>query len=146
MGDYISKAVTVDHIDVMNKLGIRYDLLIKESDIIALDFFKEASEILKKAGIMYLSDDPKKENCWVIKYEKENIEKIIIRSNGTITYIGKDIAYTLWKIGYFTKDFFYTPFYKYEDEKTKYISEDKKKILTINQQITLVKLIWSIML
>lgn len=126
MGDYISKAVTVDHIDVMNKLGIRYDLLIKESDIIALDFFKEASEILKKAGIMYLSDDPKKENCWVIKYEKENIEKIIIRSNGTITYIGKDIAYTLWKIGYFTKDFFYTPFYKYEDEKTIYISEDKK--------------------
>ncbi len=126
MGDFISKAVTTDHINVMNKLGIRYDLLIKESDIITLDFFKEASEILKKTGIMYLSDDPKKENCWVIKYKKENIEKIIIRSNGTITYIGKDIAYTLWKIGHFTKDFFYTAFYKYEDEKTIYISEDKK--------------------
>lgn len=126
MGDYISKVVSTDHIIVMNKLGIKYDLLIKESDIIALDFFEEAAEILKREGLMYLSEDPKKENCWVIKYEKENIEKIVIRSNGTITYIGKDIAYTLWKIGHFKKDFFYKPFFKYQDSSTIYISDDKE--------------------
>jgi len=126
MSDYISKNVTLNHIEVMDKLGIRYDLLIKESDIISLDFFSEASNLLKEKGIMYLSEDPAKENCWVIRYKKENIEKIVIRSNGTITYIGKDIAYTLWKTGYFKKDFFYRDFYKYADSKTIYISEDTK--------------------
>jgi arginyl-tRNA synthetase len=135
MSDYISKNIAVNHIDVMDKLGIRYDLLIKESDIISLDFFSEASKLLKDRGIMYLSEDPKKENCWVIKYKKENIEKIIIRSNGTITYIGKDIAYTLWKTGYFKQDFFYREFYKYDDSKTIYISEDtegKSQVKTNN--------------
>lgn len=126
MSDYISKNVTLNHIEVMDKLGIRYDLLIKESDIISLDFFSEASNLLKKRGIMYLSEDPAKENCWVIRYKKENIEKIVIRSNGTITYIGKDVAYTLWKTGYFKKDFFYRDFYKYADSKTIYISEDRE--------------------
>jgi len=126
ISDYISRAVAINHIEVMEKLGIRYDLLVKESDIISLNFFGEASELLKKHKIMYLSDDPKKENCYVIRYKKENIEKIIIRSNDTITYIGKDIAYTLWKTGYFKKDFYYKKFYEYEDFKTIYISNDKK--------------------
>ncbi len=134
MSDYISKSVTKNHIDVMNRLGIRYDLLIRESDIIELDFFTEAAELLKKTGIMYLSEDPAKENCWVIKYRKENIEKIIIRSNGTITYIGKDIAYTLWKTGYFKKDFYYKPFYSYPDSKAIYISDDRESDLPKNTQ------------
>ncbi len=124
ISDYISKEVLRNHIAVMEELDIRYDLLVKESDIIELDFFKEAARILEDKGIMYDSEDPEKKGCKVIKYRKENIEKIIVRSNGTVTYIGKDIAYTMWKTGYFSKDFYYTHFMKYDDGKEIYITED----------------------
>ncbi|MGE5343691.1 MAG: arginine--tRNA ligase [Candidatus Omnitrophota bacterium] len=113
---WVAEAVLQDHIRVMDLLGIRYDLLVRESDIIALNFFKEARELMEEKGVMYPSQDPEKQGCMVIKYEKENIEKIIVRSNGTVTYIGKDIAYTLWKVGLFDRDFYYRIFYTYPDD------------------------------
>jgi arginyl-tRNA synthetase len=116
VSNYIAEEVLKDHIRVMNSLGIRYDLLVRESDIIALDFFEAARQLMEEKGVMYTSQDPEKKGCKVIKYEKENIEKIIIRSNGTITYIGKDIAYTLWKVGLFDRDFYYRKFYTYEED------------------------------
>lgn len=119
---YISEEVLKDHIRVMNVLGIKYDLLVKESDIIELDFFNQVKDILIKNNIMYYSKDPEKKGCWIINYERDNIEKIIIRSNNTITYIGKDIAYTLWKMGLFNKDFFYRRIYTYDDGKEIFIT------------------------
>ncbi|MCK4762202.1 MAG: arginine--tRNA ligase [Candidatus Aminicenantes bacterium] len=115
ISDYIAQEVLKDHIRVMDILGIRYDLLVRESDIIHLDFFKDAAEIMERINIMYPSKDPEKEGCQVIKYKKENIEKIIVRSNNTVTYIGKDIAYSMWKAGLFDKDFFYSTFHTYAD-------------------------------
>lgn len=115
ISEYVAGEVLKNHIEVMDRLNIRYDLLVRESDIIELDFFEEARQILEQKGIMYPSQDPEKKDCKVIKYEKENIEKIIIRSNGTVTYIGKDIAYTFWKVGLFERDFYYRPFYTYAD-------------------------------
>lgn len=112
--NYIAEEILKDHIRVMNQLGIRYDLLVRESDIIELSFFDEARQIMEEKGVMYPSEDPEKKGCMVIKYEKGNTEKIVIRSNGTVTYIGKDIAYTFWKVGLFDRDFFYRSFYTYE--------------------------------
>lgn len=124
VSNYIAEEVLRDHIRVMNSIGIRYDLLVRESDIIALDFFDEARDLMESKGVMYASQDPEKKGCRVIKYEKENIEKIIIRSNNTITYIGKDIAYTLWKVHLFDRDFYYRKFYTYdEDAKTIYMTD-----------------------
>lgn len=123
MGNYISREVLKDHIRVMAEIGINYDLLVRERDIIELDFFTEAADILKRKGIMYLSEDPEKQGCWVIKYDRENIEKVIIRSNGTVTYIGKDIAYTFWKVGLFRNDFYYQPFYSYDDSRIIFITD-----------------------
>ena len=124
VSNYVAEEVLKDHIRVMNLLGIRYDLLVRESDIIELNFFKEARELLEKKGVMYPSQDPEKKGCMVIRYEKENIEKIVIRSNNTVTYIGKDIAYTIWKVGLFDRDFFYREFYKYDDDnKVIYITD-----------------------
>ncbi|MCP4150281.1 MAG: arginine--tRNA ligase [bacterium] len=114
---YIAEEVLKDHIRVMNILDIQYDLLVKESDIIELDFFKEARKLMEEKKVMYASQDPEKKGCMVIKYEKEKIEKIVIRSNDTITYIGKDIAYTLWKVGLFDLDFYYNKFHTYEENK-----------------------------
>lgn len=123
MGNYISREVLKDHIRVMAEIGINYDLLVRERDIIELDFFAEAADILKRKGIMYLSEDPEKQGCWVIKYDRESIEKVIIRSNGTVTYIGKDIAYTFWKVGLFRNDFYYQPFYSYDDSRIIFITD-----------------------
>ncbi len=125
VSNYISQEVLKDHIRVMDRIGIRYDLLVRESDIIELDFFKEAADIMKKKGVMYLSKDSDKKGCWVIKYNKENIEKIIIRSNNTVTYIGKDIAYTLWKVGLFKKDFYFRKFSEYNNKKEIFITYNK---------------------
>ena len=113
--DYVSRQVLRDHVRVMDQIGIRYDLMVRERDIIELDYFKKAEAIMKRDGVMYLSEDPEKEGCWVIKYDRENIEKVIIRSNGTVTYIGKDIAYTFWKVGLFANDFYYREFHEYAD-------------------------------
>jgi len=123
ISNYVAEEVLKDHIRVMNLIDIRYDLLVRESDIIELNFFKEARELMEKKGVLYPSQDPEKLGCMVIKYDKENIEKIVIRSNGTITYIGKDIAYTLWKVGLFDRDFYYRKFYTYEDNQDIFISD-----------------------
>ncbi len=123
VSSYVSQEVLKDHIRLMDLLDIRYDLLVRESDIIELGFFKDAAEVMIKHHIMYPSRDPDKKGCQVIKYQKENTEKIIVRSNNTVTYIGKDIAYALWKVGLFHKDFHYQEFYTYQDTGQKiYIS------------------------
>ncbi len=122
---YVAEEVLKDHIRVMNILGIRYHLLVRESDIIALDFFTAARALMEQKEVLYASEDPEKKGCLVIKYEKENIEKIIIRSNGTITYIGKDIAYTLWKVGLFQRDFYYREFYAYPEDNKSIANEPK---------------------
>ena len=111
----VAQRVLLDHIRVMAKLGIRYDLLVRESDIIALGLFTAAADLLKTAKVMYRSEDPEKSGCWVIYHQKEKLEKIIVRSNQTITYVGKDLAYNLWKFGLLEKDFYYDPFFAYPD-------------------------------
>ncbi|MEI6614276.1 MAG: arginine--tRNA ligase [Chrysiogenales bacterium] len=112
---YIAEQVLLDHIRTMARLDIKYDLLARESDVIALDFFKAAAAELTDRQVMTRSQDPDKEGCLVIHYEREKIEKIIVRSNGTITYVGKDIAYNLWKFGLLPCDFYYRLFFTYPD-------------------------------
>ena len=112
---YIAEQVLLDHVRTMARLDIQYDLLARESDVIALDFFKAAAAELTSRQVMTMSQDPEKKGCLVIHYDRENIEKIIVRSNGTITYVGKDIAYNMWKFGLLPRDFHYRPFFTYPD-------------------------------
>jgi arginyl-tRNA synthetase len=111
----VAEQVLLDHIRTMETIGIQYDLLARESDVIALDFFKAAAAELTAGGVMFPSADPEKKGCLVIHYDREKIEKIIVRSNGTITYVGKDIAYNLWKFDLLGHDFHYRPFHAYPD-------------------------------
>ena len=119
---YIAEQVLLDHIRTMARLDIRYDLLARESDVIALDFFKAAAAELTSRQVMTTSQDPEKKGCLVIHYDREKIEKIIVRSNGTITYVGKDIAYNLWKFGLLPRDFYYRPFFTYPDSHPIYMT------------------------
>ncbi|MEN8154737.1 MAG: arginine--tRNA ligase [Acidobacteriota bacterium] len=128
---YIAEVVVKDHIALMERLNIRYDSLVRESDIIELKLFEEASGILEDKKIMYQSEDPEKENCRVIRYSREDIEKIVIRSNGTATYIAKDIAYALWKVGLLKKNFYFKKFFEYSDGKIIHMSDFEENGLEV---------------
>ncbi|HUP47149.1 MAG TPA: arginine--tRNA ligase, partial [Thermoanaerobaculia bacterium] len=118
----IARAVVHRHVRTMLRLGIVYDLLPKESDIIHQHFWARAFEVLKEAGAVMLEQEGKHKGCWVMKLsEAEEFEgmdepdKILVRSNGTVTYTGKDIAYQLWKFGLLDRTFNYRKFWTYPD-------------------------------
>ena len=118
----IARAIVHRHIRTMLRLGIVYDLLPKESDIIHQQFWARAFELLKASGAITLEEEGKHKGCWVMKLsETEQFEgmdepdKILVRSNGTVTYTGKDIAYQLWKFGLLDRTFNYRKFWTYPD-------------------------------
>jgi arginyl-tRNA synthetase len=126
MAEVISTAIVRTHLETMLRLNIEYDLLAQESEILKLDFWKSAFELLKKEKAIRFEDSGKSAGCWVMDLADPAAEgegetpdaddiKIIVRSNGTVTYVGKDIAYHLWKFALLGKDFGYAPFYRYPD-------------------------------
>ena len=127
MGAVIADAIVRRHLETMHRLNIEYDLLTWESDILRLKFWAHAFEILKKQGTVYYQTEGRLAGCWVMaidgdaagtttsadaaadtgEAEDEDREKVIVRSNGTVTYVGKDIAYQFWKFGLLGRDFKY---------------------------------------
>jgi arginyl-tRNA synthetase len=129
MARLISTAIVKLHLETMLRINIRYDLLVEESEILRLDFWKTAFERMQKIGAIRYETAGKNAGCWVMDLgdsEADNKDaesaaedvKIIVRSNGTVTYVGKDIAYHMWKFGLLGKDFSYAPFYQYRDGRT----------------------------
>jgi len=118
----IARAIVKRHIATMLRLGITYDLLPKESDIIALHFWDRAFELLKASGAVVQETEGKHKDCWVMKLDESaefegmnEPDKILVRSNGTVTYTGKDIAYQLWKFGLLDRTFNFRKFSTYDD-------------------------------
>ncbi|MGI6143951.1 MAG: arginine--tRNA ligase [bacterium] len=102
------------HLDIMWRLGVYYNLLTWESDILKLGFWEYAFEQLKGEGSLVYEEEGPNAGCWVVKLgdleefkDLENPDKVLVRSNGTATYTAKDIAYQMWKFGVLGKDFFY---------------------------------------
>ncbi len=122
--ELISTAVLRRHLETMLRLDIEYDFLPRESEILHLKFWDAAFEQLKKTGVLYFENEGKNKGCWVMTRpgsdaagdETDEDAKVIVRSNGTVTYVGKDIAYHLWKFGLLGKDFGYQPFFTYPDQ------------------------------
>jgi arginyl-tRNA synthetase len=137
MGMVIANAIVTLHLRTMARLGIFYELLARESEILHLHFWDSAFEQLKAADAIRLATTGKMAGCWIMPAKEttaadkdaattraradadetvredsdenpNNQDKIIVRSNGTVTYVGKDIAYQLWKFGLLGKDFLYT--------------------------------------
>lgn len=127
VGQVVADAVVSCHLRTMARLGIFYELLARESEILHLHFWDLAFAKLKESGVIQYVRYGKMAGCWIIPWreegkdtelaestegaeitEDENTQdKIIVRSNGTVTYVGKDIAYQLWKFGLLGKDFHY---------------------------------------
>jgi arginyl-tRNA synthetase len=123
IAELISTAVLRRHLQTMQRLGIEYDFLPRESEILHLKFWDSAFTQLKETGVLYFENEGKNKGCWVMtrpgaetaEGEIDEGAKVIVRSNGTVTYVGKDIAYHLWKFGLLGKDFGYNPFFTYPD-------------------------------
>ena len=121
-GRRISRRISRAHLRTMERLGIRYDLLPRESTILELKFWDEAFERLKAAGAIIYVTEGKNAGCWVLPLRGrpewdhlEDPDKVLVRSNGTVTYVAKDIAYQMWKLGLLERDFGYEVFYRYDD-------------------------------
>jgi len=130
IAEVVSTAIVRCHLRTLDRLGITYDLLSRESEILHLKFWDAAFEMLKQRGAIAYAKSGKNAGCWVMQLPSEgnpsdeqlapsNAEqepselaeaKIIVRSNGTVTYVGKDIAYHLWKFGLLGRDFHYRRF------------------------------------
>ena len=146
IGRLVSTAIIRRHLETMQRLGIEYDFLPQESEILHLHFWDAAFEQLKQKGVLYFETEGKNKGCWVMKralspaakrqaaaeaYDSPEAQegpdedaKVIVRSNNTVTYVGKDIAYHLWKFGLLGKDFGYQRFYKYADGRQVWISAE----------------------
>ena len=146
IADLISTAVIKRHLQTMDRLDIEYDFLPRESEILHLHFWDAAFTKLREAGVLTHESDGKNKGCWVMRRagtEKslttgdtkdteggvtgedkipEEDQKVIVRSNGTVGYVGKDIAYHMWKFGLLGRDFSYRKFYRYPNRHDCWIS------------------------
>jgi arginyl-tRNA synthetase len=141
--DLISVAVLRRHLETMDRLDIEYDFLPRESEILHLHFWDAAFIKLKESGVLTFENDGKNKGCWVMRRagtaksnsttedteertEEDKIteddQKVIVRSNGTVGYVGKDIAYHMWKFGLLGRDFGYRRFYRYPNNHDCWIS------------------------
>jgi len=139
LAELISTTIVRCHLETMQRLGVQYDLLPRESEVLRLKFWEEAFTQLKERGAIEYAESGKNKGCWVMRVtggdagatdasgpEASAAElddaKIIVRSNGTVTYVGKDIAYQLWKFGLLGRSFAYRRFYTYPDGHTVWMS------------------------
>jgi arginyl-tRNA synthetase len=117
----VADAIVQFHLKTMLRLGVKYDVLPRESEILHLQFWASAFEKLKSSGAIYLESEGKNAGCWVMPASAFSTDsesedsKVIVRSNGIVTYVGKDIAYQLWKFGLLGKDFYYKKLLTYPD-------------------------------
>jgi arginyl-tRNA synthetase len=142
IADLISVAVLRRHLETMDRLDIEYDFLPRESEILHLHFWDAAFIKLKESGVLTFESEGKNKGCWVMRRagtgkansttgdtedtEEDKIteedQKVIVRSNGTVGYVGKDIAYHMWKFGLLGRDFGYRKFYRYPNNHDCWIS------------------------
>ncbi len=136
IADLIAVAVLRRHLETMDRLDIEYDFLPRESEILHLHFWDAAFTKLKDGGVLSFESTGKNKGCWVMRRAgtgkdsattvnaevAEEDQKVIVRSNGTVGYVGKDIAYHLWKFGLLGRDFGYRKFYRYPNEHECWIS------------------------
>src|SRR5208282_6872544 len=146
IAELISTAVLRRHLETMDRLDIEYDFLPRESEILHLHFWDAAFSKLKDAAVLTYEDRGKNKGCWVMRRAgtalsaqaaetantsegaeesqriSEEDQKVIVRSNGTVGYVGKDIAYHMWKFGLLGRDFGYRRFYRYPNRHECWIS------------------------
>ncbi len=125
----VSNAIVEAHLATMLRLGVEYDVLPRESEILRLQFWSAAFQLLQDTGAIQYETEGKNAGCWVMRAgafsEASEDDKVIVRSNHTVTYVGKDIAYQLWKFGLLGKDFYYRELKEYPDGHKLWVSTNQ---------------------
>ena len=135
VAEVVATAIVRCHLRTMERLGVEYDLLPRESEILHLKFWDAAFQQLKERSAIHQATTGKNAGCWVMQMsatagagnpeaesDAEAEAKIIVRSDGTVTYVGKDIAYQLWKFGLLGRDFRYRRFHTHRSGHTVWVS------------------------
>ncbi len=105
--DRITGRVLCAQLETCWRLGASYDCLNFESQIIRSGMWEEAFGRLKEMGLAELESEGKNSGCWVIRGQDGEDDKVVVRSNGTATYMAKDIPYAAWKLGMLDDPFGY---------------------------------------
>ncbi len=125
IGTIVADRIALRHLETMERIGAQYDILPCEKTILRLRFWDRAFELLKESGAIRHQDSGKNRGCWVMDTPlAQDGEKVIVRSNGTVTYVGKDIAYQMWQIGLLDREFRSRRFHRYPDGSTAWITTD----------------------
>jgi arginyl-tRNA synthetase len=131
LADYVATRIVGCHLDTMSRLGITYDLLPRESEVLHF-LWSHAFERMKESGAIRFEEEGRNKGCWVMPMEthegseEHEADKVIVRSNGTVTYTGKDIAYQLWKLGQVDLNFFFKPFRTERDGHTVWMTTSEQ--------------------
>ena len=122
VGAVVVERIIRRHLETMARLGIEYDLLVHEADIVSMDLWSTAFERLKASEYVYFAEDGKHAGCWMMRLSEvsgfedlEEPDKVLVRSNGAVTYVAKDIAYHMWRYGELESPFLYRKFSVSED-------------------------------
>lgn len=124
MAEYVAMRNLEALLRTMYRLGITYDVMPRESEVLQSNFWSDAFEMMKAAGSIHFEAGGKHAGCWVMRAEDADAstddddfaaDKILVKSNGLVTYAGKDIAYHLWKLNRIDRDFSYRRFHEYPD-------------------------------
>ena len=135
LADYVATRNVECILKTMERLDIRYDLLPRESEILHLHFWQTAFEKMQKLGVIRFETEGKNASCWVMPFgdytgtDEHDADKILVRSNGTVTYTGKDIAYQMWKLGLLGLDFNYKIFHIHNDGKQVWVTTKEESDL-----------------
>ena len=155
----ITRKVLNAQLKTVWNLGVTYDCLNFESQIIHSRLWENIFSKLKSENLVKLEKAGKNEGCWVISSKNED-DKILVRSNGVATYIAKDIPYAAWKLGIINDPFNYKIFTTQENNQTLYettldehdnniskLNFSGDKVITVidNRQIRLQKIVTDLM-
>ena len=160
MAQTITRKVLNEQLKTVWNLGVFYDCLNFESQIIHSKLWEKIFEKLKSENQIKYEEAGDNAGCWVIPAEGED-DKILVRSNGVATYIAKDIPYAAWKLGLVEDPFSYKIHSTQKNDQTLYETtldeipdhDDNKlnlsgnKVITVidNRQIRLQKIVSGLM-
>ena len=133
MAENVAMTIVRCHLRTMERINVHYDVLPRESDILHLKFWDEAFSMLKEREAIFFEETGKNQGCWVMRLETDSgtEDKIIVRSNETVTYVGKDIAYQLWKLGLLDRDFKYAIFDHHPDGQPIWVTTSDQDTLDV---------------
>ncbi|MDK2983561.1 MAG: arginyl-tRNA synthetase [Thermococcaceae archaeon] len=132
-GRKLAEKVVKAQMETTYRMNIFYDLLSWESDIVRSGIFEEAYAMMEKNEHFEWAKEGKYKGAFIMKLgdifpDLENPDIVLIRSDGTATYTGKDIAYHLWKFGKVKADMRYKLWDRKEDHETWTTAKDGEEM------------------